>query len=74
MAEKRVAVFLKDGSSVVSENLEEDAAQAEFDRIVAERPGTGFAGKIIKVGKSAAFRSGDFTRIEVQDAQGPILA
>ena len=72
MAEKRVAVFLKDGSVVMSEDMAEDAAQAEFERILAEDPGQGFPGRLIKVGTSAAFKAADFSRLEVQDPPGLI--
>lgn len=67
MAEKRVIVFLKDGNVVASEDMDEEAAQAEFDRIVAEDPTRGFQGRLIKVGKSAVFKAGDFGRMELQD-------
>jgi hypothetical protein len=54
--------------------MDEDAAQAEFDRILELRPGMSDK-RVIKVGKSAAFRGGEFSRIEVQDADsGPLIA
>ncbi len=64
---KCVVVSLKDGNTVESEYMEEEAAQAEFERILAEKPGPGALGdEIIRVGKRAAFKSGDFARIEVK--------
>jgi hypothetical protein len=67
-SDKRIVVFLKDGNTVESEYMEEEAAQAEFERILAERPGQG-AAEVIRVGKRAAFRSGEFSRIEIQARQ-----
>jgi hypothetical protein len=65
-SEKCVVVYLKDGNKVASDYMEEEAAQAEFERILAEKPGQGSANEIIRVGKTAAFKSGDFSRIELQ--------
>jgi hypothetical protein len=49
-SKKCVIVSLKDGKTVESEYMEEDAAQAEFERVLAERPGQGPANEIIRVG------------------------
>ena len=70
-SEKRVVVHLKDGNKVASEYMEEEAAQAEFERNLAEKPGQGPVNEIIRVGKTAAFKSGDFSRIELHDP--PVL-
>jgi hypothetical protein len=68
MAEKRVAVFLKNGTTVVSEDMDEEAAQAEFERILSEGPAHSLSkDALIRVGKTAAFRSEDFSRIEIQE-------
>jgi hypothetical protein len=67
-SEKCVVVFLKNGKTVESEYMEEGAAQAEFERILAERPGQ-TAVEVIRVGKRAAFQSGEFSRIEIQGHQ-----
>ncbi len=68
VAQKRVAVFLKDGNAiVVGEKMDEEAAQAEFERILAEKPTEGDQGRLIRVGKTAAFTARDFSRIEIQD-------
>jgi hypothetical protein len=48
--------------------MTEPAARDEFERILQEEPGTGFGGRTIRVGQTAAFRSEDFLRIEIQDA------
>lgn len=66
MAEKRVVVHLKDGNSAQSEYMSDDAAQAEFERILGENPTEGEGHRIIRVGKSAAFKAGDFSRIELR--------
>ena len=70
MGEQRVIVFLSDGSSVASEDMDEETAQRELERIVAEGPRRGSAGKVIQLGRTAAFRSIDFVRPEIQDAGG----
>jgi uncharacterized Fe-S cluster-containing protein len=64
--EKCVVVFLKDGSSVESEYMGGDHAQAEFERILEEKPGQGSANELIRVGKRAAFKSGEFSHIEIR--------
>jgi hypothetical protein len=68
MAEQRVVVFLRDGSSVASEEMSDESAQHELERILSQGPRKGSAGKIIKLGKTAAFRSIDFVRAEIQDS------
>jgi hypothetical protein len=67
-SEKRVVVFLKDGNTAESEYMDKEAAQAEFERILAERPGQNSV-EVIRVGTRAAFRSGEFSRIEIQGHQ-----
>ncbi len=64
---KRVAVFVKGGQVVMSEDMTEGEALQEMERILGEEPGTGGTTKIIRLGKRAAFRSIDFERIEIQD-------
>jgi hypothetical protein len=63
-----VIVHLRDGSTVSSEEMSEEAAKRELERIVAEEPRKGNAGKVIQLGRSAAFRSLDFIRAEIEDA------
>ena len=62
---KRVVVFLKSGT-VASEDMTEEEAQAELDRILEEKPGLNER-EVIRVGKTGAFRSGDFVQIQIQD-------
>jgi hypothetical protein len=53
-----------------SEDLDE-AAKAEFERIVADKPGQVSETELIRVGKSAAFRNGDLSRIEIGHSRTP---
>jgi hypothetical protein len=73
MAEQRVVVFLRDGSSVASEEMSDESAQHELERILSQGPRKGSAW-IIKLGKKAAFRSIDFVRAEISGFVRPLSA
>ena len=67
---KRVVVYLLQGETVASEEMEETQATAEFERILEEEPSLGPGRRTIRVGKSATFQAGDFDRIELEDSPG----
>ena len=66
---KVVAVQRKDGQHVFSEPLEDDAAQAEFEKVLAEIHTARHAPAqaMISVGSRAAVRGDEIAQVTVED-------